>query len=65
MPQNERLQAGEPVADIRAEFGPLGGIAVGGEVVVRMIDEFPVFTVAALAASGKTLVRDAAELRIK
>jgi 3-phosphoshikimate 1-carboxyvinyltransferase len=30
-----------------------------------MIDEFPIFTVAALCASGKTLVRDAAELRLK
>ncbi|GAB4425867.1 MAG: 3-phosphoshikimate 1-carboxyvinyltransferase [Anaerolineae bacterium] len=64
-PHNERLQAGEPVADIRAAFGPLNGVTVAGEVVVRMIDEFPVFTVAALAASGKTLVRDAAELRLK
>jgi 3-phosphoshikimate 1-carboxyvinyltransferase len=59
------LQAGEPVADLRVESSPLKGIEVCGEVVVRMIDEFPIFTVAALCASGKTLVRDAAELRLK
>jgi len=63
--QAEREQAGEPVADLRVQAGPLRGVAVGGEVVVRMIDEFPVFTVAALRGAGKTLVRDAAELRLK
>lgn len=60
-----RVEAGEPVADLRVKSGPLQGVAVHGEVVVRMIDEFPIFTVAALHARGKTLVRDAAELRAK
>lgn len=60
-----REQAGEPVADLRAQAGPLAGVEVCGGVVVRMIDEFPVFTVAALHAAGQTLVRDAAELRLK
>ncbi len=62
---NQRQQAGEPVADVVATYGLLHGATVAGEVVVRMIDEFPVFTVAALAAAGKTVVRDAAELRLK
>ncbi len=60
-----REEAGEPVADLLVQAGPLRGGTVAGEVVVRMIDEFPVFTVAALQARGKTLVRDAAELRTK
>lgn len=62
---NERLEAGEPVADLTASASQLEGVTVQGEIVVRMIDEFPVFTVAALRARGRTLVRDAAELRKK
>ncbi len=64
-PANERLEAGEPVADLTAQSSQLHGVMVQGEIVVRMIDEFPVFTAAALHARGKTLVRDAAELRKK
>ncbi|MCB9079331.1 MAG: 3-phosphoshikimate 1-carboxyvinyltransferase [Anaerolineaceae bacterium] len=63
--QNEQSQAGEPVADVSVKAGRLEGVEVKGEIVVRMIDEFPIFTVAALHAHGKTLVRDAAELRLK
>jgi 3-phosphoshikimate 1-carboxyvinyltransferase len=59
------VEAGEPAADLLVRAGPLRGTEVSGEVVVRMIDEFPVFVVAALRAKGKTLVRDAAELRAK
>lgn len=62
---SEQLQAGEPVADLVVKSSSLQGVEVGGEIVVRMIDEFPIFTVAALQARGKTLVRDAAELRLK
>jgi 3-phosphoshikimate 1-carboxyvinyltransferase len=62
---SEQIEAGEPVADLTITASPLQGTEVSGEVVVRMIDEFPVFTVAALQARGKTLVRDAAELRAK
>jgi 3-phosphoshikimate 1-carboxyvinyltransferase len=59
------LEAGEPVGKIRIQTSELKGVSVGGEVVVRMIDEFPVFMVAALMASGETIVRDAKELRVK
>ncbi len=61
----EEIEAGEPVADLTVTASGLQAVQVSGEVVVRMIDEFPVFTVAALQARGKTLVRDAAELRTK
>jgi 3-phosphoshikimate 1-carboxyvinyltransferase len=63
--RSEREHAGEPVADLLVERSELSGITVGGELVVRMIDEFPIFAVAALHAEGTTLVRDAAELRLK
>ena len=36
-----------------------------GDLVVRAIDEFPIFTVLATQAEGTTVVRDAAELRVK
>ncbi|CAG0997661.1 partial 3-phosphoshikimate 1-carboxyvinyltransferase, partial [Gammaproteobacteria bacterium] len=59
------LEAGDPVGTIIARYSALKGVSVGGEVVVRMIDEFPIFMVAALFAEGQTLVRDAGELRVK
>ncbi len=59
------LEAGEPVGEIRIQTSDLKGIHIGGEIVVRMIDEFPVLMVAALCASGETLVQDAKELRVK
>ncbi|HEX2905410.1 MAG TPA: 3-phosphoshikimate 1-carboxyvinyltransferase [Phototrophicaceae bacterium] len=59
------LAAGEPVGTIRARYSPLKGVEVGGNVVVEMIDEFPILMVAALFAEGETVVRDAAELRVK
>jgi 3-phosphoshikimate 1-carboxyvinyltransferase len=58
-------EAGEPVGDIRIKHSQLKGVEVGGETVVRMIDEFPVMMVAALNAEGRTVVRDAKELRVK
>lgn len=58
-------QGGEPVGDITVRYSQLHGVRVSGERVVRMIDEFPVFAVAAAYASGVTVVRDAVELRHK
>jgi len=58
-------QAGEPIGDIHVRTSQLKGIEIGGETVVRMIDEFPILMVAALRAEGETLVRDAGELRVK
>lgn len=58
-------EAGEPVGDIRVKYSELKAVEVGGDTVVRMIDEFPVLMVAALRAEGETIVRDARELRVK
>jgi 3-phosphoshikimate 1-carboxyvinyltransferase len=58
-------QGGEPVADIRVRHAPLRGIEVPVEHVPDMIDEFPALFVAAACASGTTVVRGAAELRVK
>lgn len=59
------LEAGEPAGEIRICTSELQGVEVGGDRVVRMIDEFPAFMVAALCAKGQTIVRDAEELRVK
>jgi 3-phosphoshikimate 1-carboxyvinyltransferase len=63
--ENARVQGGEPVADLTVRFSSLRGVEVGGSTVVRMIDEFPILAVAATQAHGTTVVRDAAELRVK
>ncbi|MCB8967772.1 MAG: 3-phosphoshikimate 1-carboxyvinyltransferase [Ardenticatenaceae bacterium] len=62
---NEQEMAGEPMGDITLRAGELHGTEIGGDLVVRMIDEFPAFAVAAALAEGQTTVRDALELRHK
>jgi 3-phosphoshikimate 1-carboxyvinyltransferase len=56
---------GEPSGAVRVRAGGLSGTAVAGAEVVRMIDEIPVWAVAATQAAGRTEVHDAAELRVK
>lgn len=61
--QNERH--GEPVGDLRVRHSRLNATRVNGPLVVRMIDEFPAFAVAAAYARGTTLVSEADELHHK
>jgi 3-phosphoshikimate 1-carboxyvinyltransferase len=63
--ESERMVGGEPVADLVVRASELRGIEVGGQLVFRAIDEIPVLAVAASQARGETVVRDAAELRVK
>jgi 3-phosphoshikimate 1-carboxyvinyltransferase len=63
--ENQREQAGEPAADIRVRHRKLHGIKIGGDMIPRLIDEIPVLAVAASYAEGKTVIKDAAELRVK
>jgi 3-phosphoshikimate 1-carboxyvinyltransferase len=63
--RNQRDQSGEPVADIEVQFSELHGATFGGEQIVTMIDELPVLAVAASQAHGRTVVKDAGELRVK
>jgi 3-phosphoshikimate 1-carboxyvinyltransferase len=57
--------SGEPIGTVTARYSNLIGISVSGEQVIRMIDEFPIFAVAAAHAQGTTIVCDAEELRYK
>ncbi len=63
--ENAGEQGGEPVADLLVRHAPLRGIEVPVELVPDMIDEFPALFIAAAAANGDTIVRGAAELRVK
>jgi 3-phosphoshikimate 1-carboxyvinyltransferase len=62
---NVREVGGEPVADITARHSVLRGIDVPPEVAPSMIDEFPVFFVAASMAQGRTATSGLDELRVK
>lgn len=63
--RNERTQAGEPVADLEVRYSELHGVTFGGSSIVTMIDELMVLAVAATQAKGRTVIRDAGELRVK
>ena len=64
--ENERLEGGEPVADLRAKFSPnMKGIEVPPERAASMIDEYPILSVVASFAEGETIMRGVKELRIK
>jgi 3-phosphoshikimate 1-carboxyvinyltransferase len=55
----------EPVADILVKSSQLEGIVIKGDIIPRLIDEIPILAVAAMFAKGETIIRDAAELRVK
>ena len=61
----QRMVGGEPVADIVVRSSRLRGVEIGGDLIPRLIDELPALAVAATVAEGRTVVRDAAELRVK
>jgi 3-phosphoshikimate 1-carboxyvinyltransferase len=64
--QNPREEGGEPVADLRVRFsGLMQGIEVPPERAPSMIDEYPVLSVVASFAQGKTVMRGVKELRVK
>jgi 3-phosphoshikimate 1-carboxyvinyltransferase len=62
---DERVEGGEPVADLRVRAGALRGADIPPERAPSMIDEYPVLAVAASFATGRTRMRGLAELRVK
>jgi len=63
--QDLRIENGEEIGTIVIKNSSLKSATIDKDLVVRMIDEFPVFAVAATQASGTTIVRDARDLRVK
>lgn len=55
----------EPRADLVIQSSPLSGIEIAGDLIPKVIDEIPILAIAATQAKGKTVVRDAKELRVK
>ncbi len=62
---NQRVEGGEPVADLLVRAGVLHGADIPSERAPLMIDEYPVLGVAAACANGRTIMRGLAELRVK
>lgn len=63
--ENERLEGGEPVADLMVRHSTLTGIEVPPDRAPSMIDEYPILSVLAANAEGKTVMRGVKELRVK
>lgn len=63
--ENERKAGGEPVGDLVVRHAPLHGVELPEALVPDMIDEFPALFIAAAVAGGRTVIRGAAELRVK
>ncbi len=63
--EEERSSGPEPVADITVRSSRLRGAVIEGDLVPRTIDELPLIALAACFARGDTVIRDAAELRVK
>ncbi|ODS50463.1 MAG: 3-phosphoshikimate 1-carboxyvinyltransferase [Halanaerobium sp. 4-GBenrich] len=62
---NQKDEGGEPTADILVKASKLKGCEVSGEIIPRLIDEIPIISVMAVMAEGKTIIKDAEELRVK
>ena len=62
---NKRTAAGEPVADLLVRHSELHGTVIEGELIPTLIDEIPVIAVMAAMAEGTTVIKDAAELKVK
>jgi 3-phosphoshikimate 1-carboxyvinyltransferase len=63
--ENKRVVSGEPVADIVARSSKLRAVEVPASRAPSMIDEYPILGVAAAFASGRSVMRGLAELRVK
>ncbi|MEH7380779.1 3-phosphoshikimate 1-carboxyvinyltransferase [Bacillus sp. JJ1533] len=63
--ENERIKNNEPIADLTIQTSELKGIEIEGDIIPRLIDEIPVIALLASQAQGKTIIKDAAELKVK
>lgn len=56
---------GEPTADLHIAYSSLHGTIIEGDIIPTLIDELPIIAVMASAAKGATVIKDAAELKVK
>lgn len=62
---NERTEGGEAIADILVRTSKLHGTTISGNIIPTLIDEIPIIAIMAAAAEGTTIIKDAAELKVK
>ena len=62
---NKRTVNNEPIGDIEIKYSSLKACVIEGDIIGRLIDELPIIAVLAALAEGKTIIRDAEELRYK
>ncbi len=62
---NERNQSGEIACDLVVKYSELHGITICGEIIPTLIDEIPIISILAAFAEGETIIKDAAELKVK
>lgn len=63
--EETRSIGGETIGDITVSYSGMKGIEIGGEIIPRIIDELPIIALLATQAEGKTVIKDAEELRFK
>ncbi|SDZ86884.1 3-phosphoshikimate 1-carboxyvinyltransferase [Oribacterium sp. KHPX15] len=64
--ENKRVSGSEDVADVHVRYTEgLHGAEIGGSLIPRLIDELPVIAAVAAGASGKTVIKNASELKVK
>lgn len=62
---NRQDTGAEPTADLLVRHSPLKGTVIEGDIIPTLIDELPVIAAMACLAEGETVIRDAAELKVK
>ncbi|MGN0383415.1 MAG: 3-phosphoshikimate 1-carboxyvinyltransferase, partial [Eubacterium sp.] len=62
---NRHMDAGEETADILVKSSTLHGTIISGDIIPTLIDEIPIIAVMACFAKGTTIIKDAAELKVK
>ena len=62
---NEKIEGGEKTADLLIRSSSLKGTCISGPIIPTLIDEIPIIAVIAAFAEGKTVIKDAAELKVK
>lgn len=62
---NKKTLGAEPVCDINVKSSSLSGIEISGDIIPRLIDEIPIICIMAAFAKGKTIIKDAGDLKNK
>ena len=62
---SQTIEGGESRADLLVRYSPLKGTVIEGDIIPTLIDEIPMIAIMAAFADGQTVIRDAAELKVK